>query len=82
LQALLEAVDDRVSIINEPKRVECGAPDYIITRARAPIGYVEAKDVGASLDTAERSEQMRRYHRGKILSRWRSRMRPILNQLG
>jgi len=61
LQALLEAVGDGVSVVNEPRRVECGAPDYVITRAHTPIGYVEAKDVGASLDTAERSEQLRRY---------------------
>jgi len=61
LEALLEAVGDRVLATNEPSRVECGAPDYVITRAHTPIGYVEAKDVGASLDTAERSEQLQRY---------------------
>ena len=61
LKTLLEALGDGVLAINEPKRVECGAPDYIITRSHTPIGYVEAKDVGTSLDTAERSEQMRRY---------------------
>jgi len=49
LQYLLEAVGDGVLVINEPKRVECGAPDYIITRAKTPIGYVEAKDVGTNL---------------------------------
>jgi hypothetical protein len=61
LEALLEATGDGVRAVNEPKRVECGAPDYIITRAGTPIGYVEAKDVGTSLDAGERSEQMRRY---------------------
>jgi len=61
LKALLEAVGEGVAAINEPKRIECGAPDYIITRAVMPIGYVEAKDVGASLDAAERSEQLARY---------------------
>jgi hypothetical protein len=61
LQALLEALGDGVQAINEPQRVECGAPDYILTRAGTPIGYVEAKDIGASLDTAERSEQLGRY---------------------
>ena len=61
LEALLEAVGDGVLATNEPRRIECGAPDYVITRAQTPIGYVEAKDVGASLDTAERSEQLRRY---------------------
>ena len=61
LKALLEAVGENVTAINEPQRIECGAPDYIITRAGTPVGYVEAKDVGRSLDAAERSEQMRRY---------------------
>jgi len=61
LKALLEAIGDGVSAINEPRRIACGAPDYIITRAGTPIGYVEAKNVGTSLDTEERSEQMRRY---------------------
>ena len=61
LKALLEAVGEGVTAINEPKRIECGAPDYILTRAKTPVGYVEAKDVGTSLDVAERSEQMRRY---------------------
>ncbi|MFO7918867.1 MAG: hypothetical protein R6V13_12405, partial [Anaerolineae bacterium] len=39
----------------------CGTPDFIISRGQAPVGYVEAKDVGANLDAAERSEQMDRY---------------------
>ena len=61
LQALLEALGDGVRAINEPQRVECGAPDYILTRGGTPIGYVEAKDIGTSLDAAERSEQLGRY---------------------
>jgi hypothetical protein len=61
LQALLEALGDGVQAINEPQRVECGAPDYILTRAGTPIGYVEAKDIGANLDAAVRSEQLGRY---------------------
>ena len=61
LRTLLEAIGENITAINEPKRIECGAPDYIIARAGTPIGYVEAKDVGRSLDAAERSEQMRRY---------------------
>lgn len=61
LEALLEATGDGVQAVNEPRRVECGAPDYIITCAGTPIGYVEAKNVGTSLDTEERSQQLRRY---------------------
>ncbi|EQD26880.1 adenine specific DNA methyltransferase, partial [mine drainage metagenome] len=39
----------------------CGAPDYVIARGTVPLGYVEAKDVGANLNEVERSEQLGRY---------------------
>lgn len=61
LKTLLESVSEDITAINEPRRIECGAPDYIITRDGTPVGYIEAKDVGTNLDAAERSEQMRRY---------------------
>jgi len=61
LKALLESLGDGVVATNEPRRVECGAPDFVIARGSTTIGYVEAKDVGKSLDEAERSEQLQRY---------------------
>ncbi len=63
LKALLEALDLSVTATNEPKRIACGAPDYIITRNDLSIGYIEAKDVGKSLAETERSEQLKRYRR-------------------
>lgn len=58
LQELLEALDAHISATNEPKRVKCGAPDYGIERSTGSnsltIGYVEAKDIGVSLDAIER----------------------------
>lgn len=50
LKTLLEALDLGITATNEPKRVACGAPDYIITRDSLIVGYIEAKDVGLSLD--------------------------------
>ncbi|HSN76450.1 MAG TPA: DNA methyltransferase, partial [Anaerolineae bacterium] len=54
-----------IEAINEPKRIDCGAPDLVVLRAGSqglsPIGYIEAKDVGKSLDDVERSDQLRRY---------------------
>jgi len=32
LKALLESIDLQITATNEPKRIACGAPDYIITR--------------------------------------------------
>src|SRR5437764_15313342 len=63
LKALLEALDDKVMVTNEPKRSECGAPDFVISRKRdqLSLGYIEAKDVGADLTEIERSEQLKRY---------------------
>ena len=61
LQALVQTLDPEVRAVNEPKRVDCGAPDYIVTRNGLPVGYIEAKDIGRSLDEIENDEQLRRY---------------------
>jgi len=61
LKTLLESLSDDIGAINEPRRIECGAPDFLIIRGQTTIGYIEAKDVGKSLDEAEHSEQLRRY---------------------
>jgi hypothetical protein len=61
LKALLIALDPDVRPVNEPTRIECGAPDFIVTRNDLPVGYLEAKDVGRSLDEIERDEQLKRY---------------------
>ncbi|HEX6820208.1 MAG TPA: N-6 DNA methylase, partial [Ktedonobacterales bacterium] len=65
LKALLEHLSPTITAVNEPKRVACGAPDFAITRAEPSgprsIGWVEAKDIGVSLDEVERSDQLRRY---------------------
>jgi predicted helicase len=57
----VQTLDPSVRAVNEPKRVACGAPDYIVTRSELPVGYIEAKDVGRSLDEIERDEQLKRY---------------------
>ena len=66
LERLIESIGgSEVDAINEPKRIACGAPDFVITRgiapASMPIGYIEAKDVGAELNKVERTEQLKRY---------------------
>ncbi len=56
LQALLES-DGGVTAVNEPKHIECGAPDFVVTLAGdnpLTIGYVEAKDIDVSLSDIER----------------------------
>ena len=61
LKALIEGLGEKVNATNEPKRIECGAPDFVVPRGVITIGYLEAKDVGKSLDEAEKSEQLKRY---------------------
>jgi hypothetical protein len=61
LKSLLEAFQPGVTATNEPKRIKCGAPDYIITHKDIPLGFVEAKDIGISLDDVQKGEQLKRY---------------------
>jgi hypothetical protein len=61
LKILLESMMTGVVATNEPKRIECGAPDFIVTKGHVPLGYIEAKDVGKPLDEIEKGEQMGRY---------------------
>lgn len=49
LEALLEASADGVQAINEPRRVACGAPDFVITRKGIDVGHCEAKDLHIDL---------------------------------
>lgn len=62
LETLLEALGGaEVDAINEPRQIQCGAPDFIIVRGTVPLGHVEAKDVGLDLAKVERGEQLLRY---------------------
>ena len=47
LQQLIESLVPEVRATNEPKRQSCGAPDYILTKKDIPVGFIEAKDIGA-----------------------------------
>ncbi|WP_150633561.1 type ISP restriction/modification enzyme [Pseudomonas fluorescens] len=49
LETLLGSLENDVIALNEPKRVACGAPDFIIQRGDIVIGHVEAKDIGVGL---------------------------------
>jgi hypothetical protein len=64
LQNLLMAILPDVLVTNEPARVDCGAPDYVLTRKEIPIGYIEAKDIGVDLGSKTLKEQFERYKSG------------------
>ena len=61
LQRLLTFLCPGVNVTNEPQRIACGAPDYILSKKEIPVGYIEAKDVGANLESATFKEQFDRY---------------------
>jgi len=58
---LIQSLVPDINVTNEPQRIACGAPDYIITRKDIPIGFIEAKDVGADLHNKTYKEQFDRY---------------------
>ena len=57
----MESVDNSIQAINEPKRIKCGAPDFLISQGSLEIGHIEAKDIGISLKGVEKTGQMKRY---------------------
>jgi predicted helicase len=61
LQQLVESMAPGVLATNEPIRIACGAPDFIITKKNIPLGYIEAKDIGVDLTNKNLKEQFDRY---------------------
>jgi hypothetical protein len=65
LKTLIESLAPGVTATNEPRRVECRAPDSAISRKSAhepvTLAHVEAKDVGKDLGEIDRSAQTKRY---------------------
>lgn len=63
LQRLLEALLPKHQITNEPARIACGAPDFIITHGDMPVAFVETKDLfDPDLDgRRQHKEQFTRY---------------------
>lgn len=47
LKNLLQSLLPKMVVTNEPAHIECGAPDYIVSREKdhLPVFFVEAKDV-------------------------------------
>ena len=54
---------ENVTALNEPKRVKCGAPDFIVHRGDIAIGHIEAKDLGLDIRAMKdaNKEQQQRY---------------------
>ena len=64
LQNLISSILPEILVTNEPARVACGAPDYVLTKKNIPIGYIEAKDITVDLKSKSLKEQFNRYKAG------------------
>ena len=64
LANLLMTILPEILVTNEPARVACGAPDYVLTKKDIPVGYIEAKDIGVDLASKSLKEQFDRYKAG------------------
>lgn len=60
LKSLIESLAPGVTAANEPKPVDCGAPDMVISRKAhhgpVTLGHIETRDVGVNLDGMERGK--------------------------
>lgn len=45
-KTLIEGLAPGFTATNEPRRIECGAPDFEISKGVLKVGYIKAKDVG------------------------------------
>jgi len=61
LKTFVEGWAAGIVATNEPRRIECGAPDFVVNKGVTTIGYIEAKDIGKNLDETEKTEQIIRY---------------------
>ncbi|MBO6857998.1 N-6 DNA methylase, partial [Roseibium sp.] len=63
LQKLLSSIAPDVTALNEPKRVKCGAPDFIVSQGNIVIGHVEAKDIPVGIRALKdgNKDQQKRY---------------------
>ena len=61
LKKFMESLDSQIQAINEPKRIACGAPDFVVKNGILEVGHIEAKDIGISLKKVEKTAQMGRY---------------------
>ncbi|MBR1926181.1 MAG: DNA methyltransferase, partial [Bacteroidales bacterium] len=63
LATYLQSILKNFVVTNEPRRIDCGAPDYVITQKNVPVAFLEAKDVDdGDLDGRRaHKEQFNRY---------------------
>ncbi len=64
-EILLKGIFESINVSridHDAKAIEGNKPDFRILKSGIPILYIEAKNIGVSLDKIEKSEQMARYY--------------------
>ena len=61
LNSLFEKISG-LTVVNDPKRSQHGAPDFVFLKGKATIAYAEAKDITVTLNETAKSEQLERYY--------------------
>ena len=63
LASYLQSILKNFVVTNEPRRIDCGAPDFVITQKNVPVAFLEAKDVNdGDLDgRRQHKDQFNRY---------------------
>lgn len=61
LEMFFRMVAPTLKPVNDPKRTEHGAPDFVFVQGDLTVGYAETKDLGEHLDKTEKTEQIKRY---------------------
>lgn len=60
IQGIFKSINVK-RIDHDAKTKDGNKPDFVVLKHDVPILYIEAKDIGVSLDKVEKSEQMARY---------------------
>lgn len=64
-EVLLKGIFESIKVSrfdHDAKASKGNKPDFVVRKYDIPILYIEAKDIGVSLDKVEKSEQMSRYY--------------------
>jgi len=61
LKGIFESINVK-RVDHDAKARQGNKPDFIVINKDVPILYIEAKDIGVSLDKVEKSDQMKRYY--------------------
>ena len=61
LEILMKKLLKGKRIVNEPKKIDCGKPDFIIFNEDIQFGFIETKDIDIEINKILKTEQIQRY---------------------